>query len=131
MIVDTSALLAIVPGEPDADRFMRAIADSNRALLPAPNWVEATIVLEGRNDPALQRQFRAYVEDIGMRIAPFEARHARAAGEAWSRFGRGRHPARLNYGDCMAYGFARAEGDSLLFKGDDFALTDIEPALKD
>jgi len=131
VIVDSSALLAIILDEPDAERFALAIADAEEARIGAPNWVEVAIVTSARADSTLLDRMEGFVSDLRLRIAPFLASHALEARRAWQTFGRGRHPARLNYGDCMAYGFAKAEGDALLFKGGDFALTDIEPALKD
>jgi ribonuclease VapC len=131
VIVDSSALLAIILDEPDAARFALAIADAEEAQIGAPNWVEVAIVTNARADETLLDRMERFASDLRLGIAPFLQRHALGARRAWQRFGRGRHPARLNYGDCMAYGFAKAEGETLLFKGDDFALTDIEPALKD
>lgn len=131
MIVDSSALLAIILGEPEAALFAQAIADAADPRIPSPNWVEVALVTDGRADMILRDRFEAYVGRMGLTIAPFLSVHAIAARRAWAKFGRGRHPAKLNFGDCMAYGFASVEGRPLLFKGGDFALTDIEPALKD
>lgn len=131
MIVDSSALLAIILDEPDAYRFARAIADSIDPCLPAPNWLEVAMVTDGRADDALRARFDTYADRWHITIAEFRSEYATAARLAWQRFGRGRHAAKLNFGDCMAYGFARVEGRPLLFKGGDFPLTDIEPALKD
>ena len=131
MIVDSSALLAIILDEPEAARFAQVIAGAVGPRIPTPNWVEVALVTDARADALLRDRFEAYVGRMGLTIAPFLPVHAVAARHAWARFGRGQHPAKLNYGDCMAYGFARVEGKPLLFKGNDFALTDIEPALKD
>ena len=131
MIVDSSALLAIILDEPEAARFALAIDDAPDARIPAPNWVEVAMVTDARADSVLQDRFEASVSRMGLAIAPFLPIHAASARRAWARFGRGRHPAKLNFGDCMAYGFASVERQPLLFKGGDFTLTDIEPALKD
>ena len=131
MIVDSSALLAVIFNEPDAARYEAALAAARTRRIPSPNWVEVAIVVEGRADDALRGRFETMADILEVSVAPFLAVHAAEAQRAWRQFGRGRHPAKLNYGDCMAYGFAAAEGEPLLFKGGDFALTDIEPALKD
>ncbi len=130
MIVDSSALLAIILGEPDAARFATAIAGASDPMIPSPNWVEVALVTDSRADALLRDRFESHVSKMGLAIAPFLRVHAVAARRAWAKFGRGRHPAKLNFGDCMAYGFASVEGRPLLYKGGDFALTDIEPALK-
>lgn len=131
MILDSSALLAILLAEPDAARYAAKISVTADVRMPGPTWVEAALVIESRADAVLTERFDSYLTEMGIRIMPFEPRHAVAARLAWSRYGRGRHPEKLNFGDCMAYGFAKAEGLPLLFKGGDFPLTDIDPALKD
>jgi ribonuclease VapC len=131
VIVDSSALLAILLDEPEAVRFAQMIADAEAPRIPPPNWVEVALVT-GRRDNTLARDgMDSYVEQMRLTVAPFLASHAVAARQAWDVFGRGKHRAKLNFGDCMAYGFARVENQPLLFKGGDFGLTDIEPALKD
>ena len=131
MIVDSSALLAIILDEPDAQRYKVALVEADARHIPSPNWVEVALVVESRADDTLRERFEAMFDALEVTVAPFLPSHATEARRAWQRFGRGRRPAKLNYGDCMAYGFAKIEGKPLLFKGDDFALTDIEPALKD
>ncbi len=131
MIVDSSAVLAIILDEPDARRYEMAMAAAGNRRIGSPNWVEVALVIEGRADAMLRDRFDAFANKLELTVAPFLPAHASEAREAWVRFGRGRHPAKLNFGDCMAYGFARVEAEPLLFKGGDFALTDIEPALKD
>lgn len=129
MIVDASALLAVAFNEPEAARFAKAMAEASEVTMAAPNWVEAaiTIARRGGAPDLLDRLLR----ELRIELRPFTPDHARAALEAFLAFGKGRHAAMLNYGDCMAYAFARGEGMPLLFKGNDFAQTDIEPALKD
>ena len=131
MIVDSSAVLAIILNESDAQRYKIALAAAESRHIPSPNWLEVALVIESRADEKLRDGLESLFAAFDVTIAPFLPRHAVEARRAWQRFGRGRHPAKLNYGDCMAYAFAKAEGRPLLFKGNDFALTDIEPALKD
>lgn len=130
MIVDTSALLAILLGEPERPSMLAAMAASNRKRVAAPNWLETCMVLEGRTaQPAGQEALERMSRDIGIEVVPFDARMAEAALVAFKRFGRGNHPARLNFGDCMAYALAHVTGEPLLFKGDDFSRTDIPAVL--
>lgn len=131
MIVDASALLAIILGEPEAVRFATIIVNGKAPRIPAPNWLEVALILEARTGGVLRPQLDMISGKLGLAVAGFLPDHAAMARIAWRQFGRGRHPAKLNYGDCMAYGFAKIEGEPLLFKGNDFPLTDIEPALKD
>ena len=122
-------MVAIFLAEPERDDFLRCLAAERAPRIPAPNWVEVSIVLQSRGDEQIHDAAKLFVENGHLVVAPFLLAHARAAQDAWRRYGRGRHPARLNFGDCMAYGFARVESERLLFKGDDFSRTDIEPAL--
>lgn len=128
MIVDASALLAIVLDEPDGRRFAQTIRRAPRARMPAPAWFEAALAIETRGDEMAARRFDEAVRRLRIEITPFTAEHAELAREARRFYGRGQH--RLNFGDCMVYGVAKAEGEPLLFKGNDFSQTDIEPALK-
>lgn len=131
MIIDTSALLAIVLEETDADRYTDAMVKADRLRMSAVHWFEATMAIDSRGDETARALFDAAPSEIGFEIIPFTEVHARQARDAWRRFGRtSRHPARLNFGDCMAYGVARAERERLLFKGNDFPRTDIEPVLQ-
>ncbi|MGH9604762.1 MAG: type II toxin-antitoxin system VapC family toxin [Terracidiphilus sp.] len=127
MIVDTSAILSILFQEPDAQRFSNAIAAS-LSLLPASCFVEASITLLARNKDDGLRGLDLLVARSQMKIAPFTENQSRLAREAFRRFGKGRHPAQLNFGDCMTYAAAKDTGEELLFKGTDFGLTDISPA---
>ncbi len=131
MIVDTSALFAIAFGEPDRDRFSRALAGTRTKRMSAPTLVEATLVAEGYGGERGRGRFEALLAQEDIEVVDFTAEHALLAIAAWRRFGKGRHPAGLNICDCMAYALARSENAPLLFKGNDFGLTDIEPALKD
>lgn len=130
MIIDSSALLAIVLAEPDAPRYARAIATAGRRRMPAATWFEASMRIEGAGDTIAVSRFDDFAREFDIEILPFTAEHAREARRARRLYGKP-HPAQLNFGDCMVYGVARHEREPLLFKGEDFAQTDIEPALKD
>ena len=125
MIVDTSAVLF---GEPDAERYARAMAGASRCRMSVASLLEAAIVLESRSGAAGGHELDVFVERALIELAPVTAEHAQAARRAWRRFGKGNHPAGLNFGDCFAYALAEATREPLLFKGRDFALTDIEAA---
>jgi ribonuclease VapC len=126
MIVDTSAIVAILLGEPDADRFAAAIAGAPVRLLSAVNRVELSLVIEGRKGEVGRRALDAFLAEAGIVVADVGADQAALAIEAFRRFGRGRHPAGLNIGDCFAYALAHATALPLLFKGQDFARTDVQ-----
>ena len=127
MIVDTSALLAVLFAEPEAEDFARAIAGAEVSRMSAANLLEAGIVADGQADRRTGRQLDALVANFRLRIAPVTEDQVRIARQAYLDFGRGNHPAGLNFGDCFAYALAKATGEPLLFKGDDFARTDIRP----
>lgn len=129
MIVDTSALISLITDEPEATRVRDALLSAHSRAISAPNRVEAGLVLGGRGlaDPELL--VAEVLDRFRVTTTDFTAAHARAAVAAWARYGRGRHAAKLNYGDCMAYATAKLAGEPLLYVGGDFALTDIESAL--
>lgn len=127
MIVDTSAIVAILRGEPDASVYARLIAEAPVARISAATLVELGIVVDGPGDPVLSAALDRFVQDAGLVIEPLTAAQASIAREAYRRFGRNSgHPARLILGDCFAYALARDLGEPLLFKGEDFRQTDIE-----
>ena len=128
MIVDTSAILAILFAEPDAERYEEAIARSWPRRMSTVALLEAAIVVESRGGPAAGQELDALLDRAEIEPVPVTAEHANAARKAWRRFGKGNHPARLNFGDCFAYALADTLGEPLLFKGEDFSRTDIEPA---
>ena len=128
MIVDTSAVLAILFGEPDAERYERAIAGASRCRMSVASFLEATIVLESRSGPASGHELDFFLARGPIELVPVTPDQAQAARRAWRRFGKGNHPAGLNFGDCFAYALAESTREPLLFKGRDFALTDIEAA---
>jgi ribonuclease VapC len=130
LIIDSSALLAVVLAEPDAAHYARAIATSGTRRLPSVTWFEASLRVDTKGDAFAVNRFDDFVRDFRIEIVPFSSDHAREARKARLLYGTP-HPARLNFGDCMVYGVAKHEREALLFKGDEFSLTDIEPALKD
>jgi ribonuclease VapC len=126
MILDTSALIAILRDEPEARAFAVAIADADHRRLSAANYLEAAIVIDGSRDPVASRRFDDLLREGGIAIEPVTEEQAKIAREAYRDFGRGSgHAARLNFGDCFAYALAKASGEPLLFKGDDFQHTGI------
>lgn len=130
MIIDTSALIAILRDEPEAAACAKAIEAASRRYISAANFLEAAIVIDGSRDPVASRRFDDLVREAQLVVEPVTEAQARIAREAYRDFGRGSgHPARLNFGDCFAYALARLSGEPLLFKGDDFTHTDITPAL--
>lgn len=127
MIVDTSVLVAIIRNEPEAAAFESLIARAETVRLSAASYVELGVVVDGPRDAVQSSSLDALVASARLRVEPFTPSQARLARSAYERFGRGSgHPARLNMGDCFAYALARDLGEPLLFKGNDFTLTDIE-----
>ena len=130
MIVDSSALIAILRQEPDADWYAEALGRSSQPLISAGTYLETAIVIDGVGDPVLSGRLDDLMMESGARVEPVTARHAELARRAYQSFGRGSgHPAGLNFGDCFAYALARERGEPLLYKGDDFSQTDVIPAL--
>ena len=129
MIVDTSALLAILRAESESRGFAEAIDAASRPTLSVVSFVEASMVLDARHGPAGRDRLDRLLRESRMELAPVDSEQAQIAREAFRDFGRGRHSARLNFGDCFSYALARQRGEPLLFKGDDFARTDIRPAV--
>lgn len=125
MILDTSALAAIFFGEPEAAQYTGIIHDAERCLISAANFVELAIVIETQIGAEAVRQCDMFFRRAGIVIEPFTVEQAHIAGQAFHDFGKGRHSAGLNFGDCFAYALARITGEPLLFKGHDFAKTDI------
>lgn len=128
IVSDTSALLAIVFGEPDYATYAAALRE-NVVQLSAATLTESLLVAEGRQGPEAVAELQRLIEATVDSVVVYDRPHALAAHAAWRRFGEGRHPAKLNFGDCMAYATAKLAGVPLLFKGDDFTQTDIASAL--
>ena len=129
MILDTSALIAILADEPDSERYIDAISRASRCRISAGNFLELSIVVEGQFGGDVLRQCDALFRRAGIVIEPVTVEQAHTARQAFHDFGKGRHPAGLNFGDCFAYALAKTGGEPLLFKGDDFKKTDIVSAL--
>ena len=125
MIIDTSALVAILDQEPQAERIARALAATPERMLSAATLVEAGIVMQARRGDEGARDVDLLLAKLRVEIVPFTARQADIARKAFRRYGRGRHDAELNFGDCLAYALAKDASAPLLFKGDDFAQTDV------
>ena len=128
MIVDTSAIMAILLDEPDAENYHEAIAEAQHCRMSTANFLEAAMVVEARGGVVGGRELDRYVETAPIELVAVTVEQAQRAREAWRRYGKGNHPAGLNFGDCFAYALADATREPLLFKGADFALTDIDPA---
>lgn len=129
MIIDTSALIAILRDEPDARRFAEAIEGAKERRISAATYVEVGAVVDGARDPVASRLVDQLLEAARIMIDPVTEAQARIAREAYRDFGKGSgHPAGLNFGDCFAYALATATGEPLLFKGDDFSHTDVVAA---
>lgn len=125
MVIDTSAIIAILLGEPEAPELARAIEDASPRLLSAANLLETSMVIEARKGDAAGRELDLLLYRAGIDVVPVDQEQAEIARVAWRRYGKGRHPANLNFGDCFAYALAKTTGLPLLFKGDDFNQTDI------
>ena len=129
MVIDTSALLAILFAEPEAQRLVRAVAAAETRAVGAPTVVEAAAVMLAKKGPAGEVALDALLQRLSIEIVPMTPDAATLARGAYQRYGKGvGSPAVLNYGDCLAYGIAMAAGDSLLFKGGDFSQTDVSAA---
>jgi len=129
MVIDTSAIVAILFDEPDQRRYGEAIEAATVRLVSAVTRVELAFVIEGRKRGAGRERLERFFQLTGAEIAAVTPQQAEIAVDAFRRFGRGRHQARLNIGDCFSYALAVASDQVLLFKGDDFGHTDIRPAL--
>jgi len=129
MVIDTSALLAILQDEPERHVFNRTIEGAASRLLSTASWVETSIVIEARYGAEGLRDLDLFVDRAAIELVPVDVEQAKAARRAFSRFGKGHHPAALNYGDCFSYALARHLGEPLLFKGKDFSKTDLPAAV--
>jgi ribonuclease VapC len=129
MVIDSSALIAVLRREPEEQEFLNAIKLASSRLLSASTRVETGIVALALAGEVGLEQVDALLETLRVETVPLSADHARLAIDAFRHFGKGRHPAGLNFGDCFSYALAKATGEPLLFKGDDFAQTDIKRAV--
>jgi ribonuclease VapC len=130
MILDSSAIIAAIADEPDSVQFQTAIDGAQSLAIAAITVLETRIVLHARRQPLLAQAFDVMLQRAGIEVVPLDADLAHAAFEAFRRYGKGQgHPAQLNIVDCVAYALAKNRGDTLLFKGGDFAKTDIQSVL--
>lgn len=125
MILDSSALVAILTGESEADTFIDILSRAPVRRISAATYVEISIVLEAQHGPEMLRQCDALLRRAAVAIEPVSEAQAHLARQAYLDYGKGRHPAGLNFGDCFAYALAKTLGEPLLFKGNDFAQTDV------
>jgi len=130
MIVDTSAVLAILFEESDAELYAFALAQADTCRMSAAGFVEAGVVVDSQTKDKGSRQFDALIRRAAISIEPVTEEQAHIARQAYSDFGKGRHPAGLNFGDCFSYALSKVTGEPLLFKGNDFGKTDIISALE-
>ena len=128
MILDSSAVIAVLREEPGHRRLQVRLERASVLVMGAPTLFETNLVMARRFGETGQGLLGRFVEDWEVEVAPFGEQHLCVAIDAHARFGKGRHPARLNYGDCMTYATAKVAGEPLLFTGNDFARTDIAPA---
>jgi ribonuclease VapC len=125
LIIDTSAAIAVLTGEPGADWLQATLAEADQSLMPAATYLELGMVIESRLGQAGTGVAARFVRDAEVEVVEVNARAAERALEGWRRFGKGRHPARLNFGDCLVYGTAAELDLPILCTGDDFAQADI------
>jgi ribonuclease VapC len=129
LVVDTSALMAVLLKEEDALPFSAAMSAATELRMSAPTWLETALVATARGAGAGYRELVDFLDFVGIEVVPVDLTLAQIAYEGWTRYGKGRHPAGLNYGDCFSYALAKQRREPLLFKGLDFRLTDIQSAI--
>jgi ribonuclease VapC len=130
MILDSSALVAILRGEPEQAEFTRAVVEQAPSRISAASYFESGIQVDKKDDPIRGHRLDEYILRARIEVVPVSANQARIARQAYRDFGKGTgHPAQLNFGDCFAYALAKEAGEPLLFKGGDFVHTDVTPAL--
>ncbi len=129
--MDTSALLAVLLDEPQAGRILEAIVDAPSPRMSAANWLEVAMIVEEKGGRRASLRLDEFIRTAGIGIAPVTVEQAQAARNAWRYFGRHKHSARLDFGDCFAYALAKTSGEKLLFSGEGFSRTDIESAIRE
>jgi ribonuclease VapC len=130
MILDTSALLAVLLREPEAERFVEEMEAAGVIRLSVVSYVEAAIFVDRRGDAVRRAMLDTFIEEFSIRLEPATVEQCRVARQAFSAFGKGTHPAGLNFGDCFTYALARVMREPVLFKGRDFIETDLIPAVQ-
>jgi ribonuclease VapC len=126
MVIDTSALIAILLDEPDFHKYLALIQKADRRLISAASLLEASMVLESRAGMAAGAELDLFIHDADIEVVPVDREHVDVARRAWRKYGKGNHPAALNFGDYFAYALAKVSGEQLLAKGSDFQQTDLE-----
>lgn len=126
MVIDTSAVLAIFLAEPERQKFLELIQQDGSRLISAANALESAIVLEARRGAVAGREFDLFLHRLDIEIIPVDSAQVELARAGWRRYGKGRHPANLNFGDCFAYALTKTSGEPLLAKGNDFPKTDVQ-----
>ena len=129
MVLDTSAVLVILLNEPEVEAISLAIEEDPVRLLSAASFLEAAMVVESRYGDVGGLELDRLIERVGLDIVPVDVPQARVARQAFRRFGKGRHPAALNFGDCFSYALSQVSGEPLLFKGNDFSKTDLQKVI--
>lgn len=130
MVIDTSSLVRILLDEPEADRYARRLSETDSAnVMSAATWLETMLVISARRGELGRQSLDELLALAMIEIQPVDAELARIAYQAWLQYGKGRHPAGLNFGDCFSYALAKQRQESLLFKGEDFSKTDVDSAL--
>lgn len=129
MILDTSALIAILAREPESELYIQTISHASHCRISAANFIELSIVIQSQFGAEVLQQCDALFRRVGITIEPVTVEQAHLARQAFQDFGKGRHTAGLNFGDCFAYALAKATGEPLLFKGEDFNKTDVKVAI--
>jgi ribonuclease VapC len=125
MILDTSAILAILQSEPERREFVEALDSSDRRAMSVATFIECSIVLTARRGPDAVRDLDLFIAKSAIELVPVDLDQANSARRAHRNFGKGHHPAGLNFGDCFAYALSDLTGDPLLYKGNDFSRTDV------
>ena len=132
MIVDSSAILAVLLNEPDAERYAQALAQAESVQISAANWLETAIRIDHGGSAIASNALDDFVREANIAISPVTAEQVSIARQAYRAYGKGTgHPAQLNFGDCFSYALAKATGEALLFNGEDFPETDLTSALQD
>lgn len=126
MVIDSSVLIAVLLAEPDAEYYANLLSEASDIYISAVSVVESSIVIESKKGEEGAKEYDLLLEIISPTIVAFDSQQAILARIAWQNYGKGRHPAKLNFGDCCSYAIAKYLNQSLLFKGDDFSKTDIQ-----
>lgn len=128
MVIDTSSVICILLSEPEAEYHARLLASDPENVMSAANWFETMMVVQSKLGKTGVQELEGLLKSINIKIIAVDSKMAQVAFSAWLKYGKGRHPAGLNFGDCFAYALAKLRGEPLLFKGEDFSKTDLTSA---